>query len=306
MKIIIAGGTGLVGKHLVSALISAGHTLFLLSRRAAQKSIFPAEQVQTFYWDGKTLGDWARCFEGADAVINLCGEGIADKRWSPEQKEKLRSSRLDSTRVIVRAIERSSSRPKVLVNASAVGFYGSIAEGEVDESRGPGQGFLVDLCVDWEKAALEAESLGVRVVLPRIGIVLEEKQGALAKMIPPFKYFVGGPLGSGKQWFPWVHIDDLVGMILFALNHDGLRGPFNACAPNPVRMKDFCASLGKVLERPSWAPVPGFLLHLILGEMASMILGGQRAVPRKILKEGFRFRHPVLESSLVSLIGHSI
>ncbi|HRK62448.1 MAG TPA: TIGR01777 family oxidoreductase [Candidatus Omnitrophota bacterium] len=306
MKIIIAGGTGLVGQNLIPALISAGHTLFLLSRRAAQKNIFPLDRVQTLYWDGKNLGDWARCFEGADAVINLCGEGIADKRWSSQQKEKLRSSRLDSTRLIVKAIKQSSVKPKVLVNASAVGFYGSVAEGEVEESRGHGQGFLADLCVDWEKAALEAEELGVRVVLPRIGIVLDPKQGALAKMIPPFRWGVGGFLGSGKQWFPWVHIDDLVGMILFAISHEGSRGPFNACAPNPVRMKDFCASLGKVLDRPSCLPVPGFLLRFLLGEMASMLLGGQRAVPRKMLQSGFRFRYPVLESSLVSLIGHPL
>jgi len=306
VKIIIAGGTGLVGQNLIPVLISAGHTLFLLSRRAAQKNLFPLDRVQTLYWDGKTLGDWTRCFDGADVVINLCGEGIADKRWSSQQKEKLRLSRLDSTRLIVEAIKQSSVKPKVLVNASAVGFYGSVAEGEVDESRGPGQGFLVDLCVDWEKAALEAEALGVRVVLPRIGIVLDPKQGALAKMIPPFRWGIGGPLGSGKQWIPWVHIDDLVGMILFAISNDGVRGPFNACAPNPVRMKDFCASLGKVLDRPSWLPVPGFLLRFLLGEMVAMLLGGQRAVPRKMLQSGFRFRYSILESSLVSLIGHTI
>ncbi len=302
MKAVIAGGTGFVGTYLAQALVQSGYQVVLLSRGSKKVDLAYTAQVETVRWDGRSLGAWVSCLEGADAVINLCGEGIADKRWSCEQKEKLRASRLDSTRVIVQAIEKCALKPKVLVNASAVGFYGSVSEGEVDESHHRGHGFLADLCVEWEEAALQAMRHGVRVVLPRIGIVLEEKKGALAKMIPPFQWGIGGPLGSGKQWFPWVHIEDLVAMILFSLQRADVEGPFNACAPNPVRMKDFCVSLGKVLDRPSWAPVPGFVLRILLGEMASMLLGGQRAVPKKILKCGFHFRYPVLESSLVLLL----
>lgn len=302
MKVVVAGGTGLVGTYLVQALVQSGHQVFLLSRGFKKNNLAINPQVETVVWDGRSVGAWGSCLEGADAVINLCGEGIADKRWSRQQKEKLRASRLDSTRVIVQAIEKCTLKPKVLVNASAVGFYGSVLEGEVDESHHRGHGFLADLCVEWEEAALQSMRHGVRVVLPRIGIVLEEKKGALAKMVPPFQWGIGGPLGSGKQWFPWVHIQDLVGMILFAIQRADVAGPFNACAPNPVRMKDFCASLGKVLDRPSWASVPGFVLYLLLGEMASMLLGGQRAVPKKILKAGFHFRYPVLESALLSTL----
>lgn len=306
MKAVIAGGTGFLGTYLVKTLVQSGYRVILLSRGSKKVNLAPKDQVETVFWDGRSLGEWVSCLEGADAVINLCGEGIADKRWSREQKVKLRSSRLDSTCAIVLAIEKCTLKPKALINASAVGFYGSVPEGEVDESHQRAHGFLADLCADWEEAALEAKRFGVRVVLPRIGIVLEEKKGALAKMIPPFQWGIGGPLGSGKQWFPWVHIQDLVEMILFSIQRTDLEGPFNACSPNPVSMKDFCASLGKVLHRPSWAPVPGFVLRILLGEMASMLLGGQRAIPKKMLEIGFRFRYPVLEPALLSILAPSV
>ncbi len=302
MKAVIAGGTGLVGQYLIQALVQKGYQVVLLSRSSAKIRLASRPQVETVVWDGRFLGAWAACLEGADAVINLCGEGIADKRWSAKQKEKLRASRLDSTCAIVQAIEKCKIKPKVLVNASAIGFYGSVPEGEVDESHHRGNGFLADLCVEWEEVAQQAMRHGVRVVLPRIGIVLEERKGALAKIIPPFLWGIGGPLGSGEQWFPWVHIQDLVGMILFSIKHESIEGAFNACSPHPVRMKEFCSILGKVLKRPSWAPVPEFLLKVLLGEMAEMLLGGQRAVPRKMLEAGFRFRQPGLEASLVSLL----
>lgn len=302
MKIVIAGGTGFIGTRLIQALLPMGHQVVLLSRKELSAPSADSNQLQTVLWDGAAQGEWSQSLSGADAVVNLCGESIASKRWTSAQKEKLRSSRILPTRAIVQAIKQASIKPKTLINVSAVGFYGSVDEGEVDERYEKGDGFLADLCSEWEDAAVEARQAGVRVVLPRIGIVLEAGEGALAKMIPPFKWFIGGPLGSGKQWFPWVHIDDLIGMILFSIKNEEAAGPFNATAPHPARMRDFCRSLGKVLDRPSWAPVPGFVLRALLGEMADMLLGGQRAIPFRMLNWGFSFRYPILESALISIL----
>jgi hypothetical protein len=194
-------------------------------------------------------------------------------------------------------------KPKVFISASAVGYYGfDLTEDEKDESASRGQGFLAELCEEWESAALEAEALGIRVVLPRIGIVLEHGSGALGKMVPLFEWLLGGPVGSGRQWFPWVHVQDLVSLMIFALHRDTVRNAFNACSPNPVRMRDFCAVLGKVMKRPSWIPVPETLLKILVGEMAEMLLGGQRAVPKKMTVAGFVFRYPTLEAALISVL----
>ncbi len=301
MKIVIAGGTGFIGTRLISQLIASGDSVTLLTRSGSVPQAFK-DKIVAQPWDGKTAGNWMKVIDGADAVINLCGEGIALKRWSQKQKELLRSSRLDPTRAIVQAIRSAQVKPQVLINASAVGFYGSVPEEQVDESRVQGRGFLADLCADWEASAREVETMGVRLVFPRIGIVLGPGQGALQKMIPPFKLFMGGPLGSGQQWFPWVHVQDVANMILFAMKKTSISGPINVCAPYPVRMHEFCGTLGRILNRPSWLPVLPAILRLVLGEMAEMLLGGQKAIPQKALKNGFKFRYAFVESALISCL----
>lgn len=296
---MVAGGTGFIGGALVSSLREKGHELVLLSR-SGKKSGDPSIRFLT--WDGKTQESWADEMNAVDAVINLAGEPIAGKCWSPSQKDKILKSRVLATRALVEAISRSNRKPKVLINSSAVGYYGNVPQGEVTETHSRGVGFLAETCDAWEREARRAEALGVRTVLLRTGIVLERGGGALSKILPPFKYFAGGPLGSGKQWFPWVHRDDVVGSMLFALENEPLSGPVNAVAPNPVSMGDFCRELGKVLNRPSWLPVPAFALKLLLGEMSEMLLGGQRAVPEKLLEHHFTFKFLSLNEALRDIL----
>lgn len=299
MNIVVAGGTGFVGKTLVQRLVREGHRVVLLTRHPSGNAL---PNVQPCQWDGKNQGEWSQALHGADAVINLAGETIS-KRWSKTQKEKIIQSRLDATHAIVTAIRAAQKRPKVLINASAIGFYGNVPEGKVTESHPKGTGFLADTCAAWEQAAGEAKSLGVRVVLMRLGVVLEKGGGALAKMLPPFQFFVGGPLGKGSQWFSWIHRDDLIGAILFALRHESLSGSVNATAPHPVTMKDFCRTLGRVMHRPSFAPVPEPVLKLLLGEMAQeMLLSGQRVEPAKLQESSYAFKHPLLEEALHTIL----
>lgn len=300
MKILLAGATGFIGKPLIDALIQEKHELILLTRHPSKMNARP--ELKVLDWDGKKLGQWSEKAAGVDAVINLSGAGIADQRWTAARKQEILDSRMDSTRVLVEFMRRSSSKSKVFINSSAVGYYGNVPEGDVTENTPKGNGFLADICDAWEKEAKAAESLGIRVVLIRTGIVLEKGGGALAKMLFPFQIFAGGPLGSGRQWFPWIHRDDEIGLILFSLQNHAIQGAVNATAPNPLTMKDFCSTLGKVMHRPSWAPVPGFMLHILLGEMADMLLGGQKAIPQKALRNGYRFKYPELQASLQAIL----
>lgn len=302
MKIILAGSTGFIGQALIQALLSDGHDLYLLTRNPEKGRGEWGDQVKLLKWDACTLEPWSREMEGADAVINLTGESIAGKRWTPEQKKKIIDSRVHSTKVMAEAILKSDSKPAVFINASAVGYYGSISSGDVTEDTVTGKGFLADTCVKWENEAKRASVEGVRVVCLRIGIVLEKEGGALEKMIPPFKFFIGGPLGSGKQWMPWIHRKDLVSIIQFILQSGKVAGAVNATAPYPVTMKEFCQKLASALGRPSWAPVPAFALKLLLGEMADMLLGGQKAVPEKLLQAGFLFKYPYFEDALKEIL----
>ncbi len=293
----MSGATGFIGKKLTEELLKAGHSLVILSRHETPSV---SAGVRTRVWDAQTLGSWAAEIDGADAVINLAGEPIAAKRWTAAQKKKIIESRIHSTRVIAQAIQKAAIKPKVWVNASAVGYYGPVESGDVNESSRQGVGFLAKTCGDWENETLPAQSI-TRVVLLRIGVVLERGGGALSKMEFPFKIFAGGPLGSGRQWMPWIHRDDLIGLILFALQNEKISGPFNATAPESVIMAEFCKTLGRALHRPSWAPVPAFVLKMILGEMAEMLLTGQKALPSKALQAGYRFRYPDLSSALRSI-----
>ena len=299
MKIVLTGATGMIGSLLTERLSKSQHGLVLLSRRPPSE--VSVAKKQWLAWQPGASGDWERAIDGADAVINLAGEPIAGKRWTPKQKEILRSSRVDGTRALVDAIAKAQVKPKLMISASAVGYYGPHGDEALNEDSKPGDDFLARLCVDWEAQAHKAESLGVRVCLLRTGIVLAKGEGALKKMVPPFKMFVGGPLGSGQQWMPWIHIEDEVGLIQFLIENESGRGAFNGTAPNPVTMAEFANTLGGVLNRPAWARVPPSVLALMVGEMAEMLLNGQRAIPEAASKLGFKFKYPNLKLALESL-----
>jgi uncharacterized protein len=299
MKIVITGASGFIGSLLVDRLWKQRHHLILLSRNPPRE--FNVTQQEWVSWIPGASGEWEEVIDGADGVINLAGEPIAAKRWSDAQKEKIRFSRVESTKALVKAIAKTKQKPKFLISSSAVGYYGGRGDEIVTEETTPGNDYLARVCVDWEKEARKAESYGLRVALVRTGIVLDKGKGALAKMVVPVKYFVGGPLGSGDQWAPWIHIEDQIGLLLFLIENQNARGPFNATAPNPVTMKEFCKTIGAILNRPSWATVPGGILTLLIGEMAEMLLNGQRAVPQAATKLGYEFKYTNLLPALESL-----
>lgn len=298
MKLVISGASGFIGSTLVGRLANKNHTLILLSRSRRDGG---RSNIQWTAWEPGQAGTWQEAMDGADGVIHLAGEPIAGKRWSEAQKQRLRESRIDTTRMIVAGIAKAKQKPKFLINSSAVGYYGPHGDETLTEESPPGSDFLGQLCAAWEAEASKAREQGLRVSLVRTGIVLGKGKGALAKMVPPFKLFAGGRLGSGKQWLPWIHIEDEVGLIDFLVDHEKADGPFNATAPNPVTMDEFCKALGRVLNRPSWAPVPASILSLMLGEMAEMLLTGQRALPQAAQKLGYEFKYPNVLEALESL-----
>ena len=299
MNLVITGASGFIGSTLVEQLCDEGHTLVLLSRRPPAEKILPNKRWLS--WQPGVSGEWEKSVDGADGIIHLAGEPIAGKRWTSAQKEKLRKSRIETTGALIDALRKARVKPKFLISSSAVGYYGAHGDETITEDNAPGSGFLARLCLDWEAEAIKAKDVGVRVALLRTGIVLGKGNGALAKMLPPFKFFVGGSLGTGKQWFPWIHLSDAVGLVKFLFEKDKAEGPLNVTAPNPVTMAEFCKALGKTLNRPAWAPVPPPLLSLILGEMAQMLLTGQRAVPQAALRLGYQFKFPKLVGALESL-----
>jgi uncharacterized protein len=296
MKLVIAGASGFIGSALCSRLLDKGHVLTLLTRLAPRDASTATKRW--LHWTFGTPGDWEASVDGVDGVINLAGEPIAAKRWTEYQKQKIRASRIDTTNSLVEAIRKAKQKPGFLINASAVGYYGPRGDETVTEEAAPGHDFLSSVCRDWETEAKKAEPLGVRVVCVRTGVVLGRGGGALAKMVPPFKFYVGGPLGSGTQWMSWIHLEDEVGLIAYLIEHLQATGPFNATAPNPVRMKEFCQILGQVMGRPSWAPVPAFALRLALGELAEMLLTGQRVIPAAAQRLGYQFRYANLDDAL--------
>jgi hypothetical protein len=298
MRILIAGGTGFIGSALIRELSSRGHEIVALVREStAVPDLFPAG-VQIQRWDGRTPGEWSHSMEEVNAVINLSGASLASRRWTRKRKVVITQSRIDATRALVAAMRTATRRPEVLVNASAVGYYGPSGEGIVTEENPPGDDFLGTTCRQWESEASAAASLGVRVVLPRFGVVLAQGGGALDRMLVLFRMFLGGPLGSGKQWYPWVHRADAVGALVFLLTHPEMEGPVNAVSPDMVTMKAFAEELGRVLGRPSWLSVPSFVLRTILGEMAGMVLEGRRILPVRLLEAEYVFKYPTLRAAL--------
>ena len=299
MKIFMTGGTGFVGSALSKRLISEGHAITVLTPALGGTEL---NMTGLSYLMGNPTmpGKWQEAVQDHDAIINLAGASIFS-RWTPEHKKILLSSRIDTTRNLVEALP-GSARRITFFSTSAVGYYGFHGDEELSESSPPGDDFLARLAYDWEQEALRAEEKGARVVITRFGIVLGKHGGALGQMIPLFNYFLGGPLGSGRQWFSWVHMHDLAEAFLFLLNRPDLSGAVNLCSPNPLRNRDLGKAIGRILHRPSFLPAPGFMIRLILGEFGDVLLKGQRVLPRRLLDAGFRFRYPDIDAALEEII----
>jgi len=305
MRIIVAGGSGFLGRALADALLAAGHRVQILTRQSAHAGATSTRAPERIPWtpDGTASGPWASACSGADLIVNLAGESIAAGRWTTARKARLRDSRVLATRSIAQSFAKAPKPPAALISASAVGYYGDRGSETLTEDAGPGRDVLAELGVEWEREALAAERAGARVVLLRTGIVLDPREGALAKMLTPFRLFAGGPFGSGRQFMSWIHRDDWVSLAKWAVETPAVRGPLNLTAPNPVTNADFARALGRALRRPAFIPAPGLALKLILGEMAGpLLLSSQRAVPAKALAGGFRFAHAGLDEALADLL----
>lgn len=296
MKILVTGGTGLIGGHLVPRLQELGHQVTVLTRHRDTAREKLNDRVTL--WD--TLGD-KQNLDGFDAVINLAGEPIADKRWTTEQKDRLCQSRWRITQKLADLINASETPPSVLISGSATGYYGDLGEVVVTEEEPPHNEFTHKLCARWEQIACEAQSDKTRVCLLRTGVVLAPKGGILGKMVPPFRLGLGGPIGNGRQYLAWIHIDDMVNAILWLLDND-LRGPFNMVSPYPVRNEQFAHALGHALQRPAILRVPATVIRLLMGESSVLVLGGQRALPKRLEAAGFPFRWYDLEEALADVV----
>ncbi|UCD56628.1 MAG: TIGR01777 family oxidoreductase [Candidatus Hydrogenedentota bacterium] len=301
MKVLITGGLGFVGTQMSIRLLKNGHHVTVVDHSPHPKPYTPKE-VRYTYADTTQKGSWQEEIMNQDAVINLAGTSIF-RRWTENSKRLIYESRILTTRNVAEAMAKRGD--SFLCSTSAVGYYGFRGDEELTEESAPGNDFLATLCVDWENEAAKAADKGIRVVIPRFGIVLGKTGGALGQMIPAFKSFVGGPLGSGNQWFSWVHMEDLLNALLFILESQSLTGPVNFCSPNPVRNKELARALGKVLSRPSFLRAPSFLVRSALGEFGSVLLEGQRVVPDRLLKGGFVFRYPDILDALQEVVGRN-
>jgi uncharacterized protein (TIGR01777 family) len=301
MKILITGGTGFVGTQLTSRLIQDRHEMTILTRSLkGAKGGSPG--ISYLEGDPTKKGAWQEAIKNHDVIINLAGASIFAK-WNHEYKRVLRESRVSTTRNIVEGVPSDPSKKITLFSTSAVGYYGFCGDQELTEESPQGEDFLAQMALEWEGEALKARDKGARVVITRFGIVMGEKGGALSQMIPLFKKYIGGPIGSGKQWFSWIHIKDLAEAFAFLLKHPEILGPVNVCSPNPVRNKDLAKALGKALHKPSFMPAPGFMIKLVLGEFGSVILEGQKVIPKKLLENGFVFQYVDIHKALQNIAG---
>jgi uncharacterized protein (TIGR01777 family) len=297
-RLLITGGSGFIGSRLVPVLLGEGYDVTVLTRD-------PDKTVQHFNYSVTTLGqpDMLDDVEAFDIVINLAGQGITDKRWSQAIKKQIWDSRINTTKNLISYLQSASKKPELLISGSAIGYYGIQGDESLDEQAHGDASFSSKLCVAWEGEAQHAVTLGIRTCFLRTGIVLGKNGGALSKMLPAFKMYLGGPMGSGKQWMSWVHMDDLVGIILHAINDMDINGSINATAPNPVTNKVFSSTLGRVLKKPAFLPMPAFVLKLMLGEMAEeLLLSGQRVIPKKMLDAGYVFQYAELENALRDVV----
>jgi uncharacterized protein len=308
MKVAITGATGFVGSRLVERLQQEGHQILVLTRDAERaRRVFPLSAFPNLAIAAYTpleSGDWQKQLSGCDGVVNLAGAPIAENRWTPERKQEILDSRQIGTQKIVEAIAQADPKPAVLVNSSAIGYYGTSETAAFDETSPSGNDFLAEVCQAWEAEAEKVKQSGTRLVILRTGIVLGNG-GALAKLLTPFRLFAGGPLGSGKQWFSWIHIDDMVNLILQALTHPEVEGVLNATAPQPVRMAAFCQTLGQILNRPSWLPVPAIALEALLGDAAKVVLEGQQVLPKRTQAFHFNYQYPTVEQALRDILKHA-
>ncbi|MFO0561141.1 MAG: TIGR01777 family oxidoreductase [Polyangiales bacterium] len=308
MKVVVTGGTGFIGRRLVSALAARGDELCLFARDPARAlSGAGAGAIRAERWDTESSeGSWQRALSGVDAVIHLAGEPINSRRWNDAQRARILDSRVNGTRNLVTAIARlpSSERPKAFISASGVDYYGDTGDDEKTEDSPRGSTFLSDVCVAWEREALIAREHGLRVSCARTGIVLGEGGGAFEQMLLPFKLFVGGPVGGGAQWFPWLHSEDMVAMYVRALDDQAFCAPFNAVTES-VRMRDFAKALGAVLRRPSWLPVPKFALSVALGAMGEVVAESKRVSPAFLRSIAFEWKHPSLDGALRAALGRA-
>lgn len=302
MRVTVTGATGLIGTRLVAALARRGDDVTVLSRDPRRARERLGSGIEAVAWDPLGEPAPAAALAERDGVIHLAGEPVA-QRWSAAAKERIRTSREVGTANLVAGLRSAEPRPRALVSASAVGYYGARGDEEVPESTPPGEGFLAEVCVLWERAAQAAHELGMRVACVRTGIVLDANGGALAKMLPPFRAGVGGPVAGGRQWMPWIHVDDLVGIYLAALDFEDWNGAINGSAPRPVTNRDFSKALGRALHRPALAPVPRLALRALYGEMEQIVTTGQRAVPQRALALGYAYEHPDLDEALRSALG---
>lgn len=299
MKIIIAGGTGMIGQSLSRGLVEKGHQVWVLSRTPGKE---PPPGVQFERWDAETAQGWGHLVSEADALINLAGTNIGARPWTNARKRSIRESRVNAGRAIVEAIRASARRPGVVLQIAGSGYYGSTGDQELDENAPAGQGFQAGIVQDWENAIQPVAELGPRLAIMRTGVVLTPQGGVLAPFILQNRLFAGGPLGSGKQWISWIHIRDLVRAFEFLLEREDARGVFNVTSPEPLTNAAFGRTISRVMHRPFWAPVPAFMLKVVLGEMSELVLKGQRIVPRRLLEMGFQFQYDTLQKAVEDLI----
>lgn len=298
MRVLVTGATGFVGKRVVEQLLDNGMEVVVVTRNIAKAALSLGSKCKYYQWLNTLEKPPVEAFNGVDGIINLMGEGIADKRWDEAQKQKIYESRIVSTQKLLDVIKELPVKPKVMVSTSAVGVYGDRQDEEISEESAVGNDFLAGVCKDWEREANKATELGMRVAIIRTGVVLGRGGGALKKMLPIFKLGAGGPVGSGQQYMSWIHVDDLASMYVEALKNDTIKGPLNGTAPYPATSKDFAKILGKTLHRPAFAPAPAFAIKLAFGEMSDVLLKGQKVLPLKFKEKKFRYRYPTLEMAL--------
>lgn len=300
MRIVIIGGKGMIGRAVTDAAVAKGHNVVVLSRNIKQL-VVPSAHVVLQQWDGKNAEALCRIVDGLDAVINLAGESIGKSAWTEDRKAELLRSRLEPAHALVAALTLCHQAPNILIQASALGYYGT-APGEKDESAASGNDYLANFAVEWEESTKAVEAMGIRRVIIRTGIVLQKGEGVLPQLMLPFKLMVGGPVGSGKQIYSWIHLKDEAAAILYLLEKGDAHGVFNLTSPNPMSNSEIGKVLAKVMKRPYWMPVPGFALKLLLGEMSTLVLDGQKVMPKRLLESGFKFRFVYLEEALIDLL----
>lgn len=302
MKFLVTGATGFVGQRVVKQLTDGGDQVVVLTRNIAKGALYFGNKCQYFLWSDTSTLPPKEAFDGVDVIINLMGEGIADKRWDEKQKKKIYDSRIVATNNLIEVIKDLPKKPQALISASAVGIYGNRGDEEISEGSSTADDFLARICKDWEQSAYKAKDFGLRTAIIRIGVVIGKNGGALKKMLPIFKLGAGGPVGSGKQFMSWIHVDDIASMFVRAGKDTSFEGVFNGTAPYPATSKDFAKELGKVLHRPAFAPAPSIALKLVFGEMSQVLLDGQKVLPVKFKEKKFNYKYPTLEMALTESI----